>query len=975
MATAGPVAGFKIPAAWDQNRPKFDGNTVNSLRIFLRNCETVFSAGGITDEQEKKKKLLEYLDHIDTREQWEKLPTFDAGNTFESWKTAILRLYPEIEDMASGSLTKLEEICRENRPISRSELGKLRRFAMAFTNEAEKLLTKSALIVNLTLVEWILWVLEPTFASELENSMNQAAIIAVTHPLPQPPAPAGQPPVAGQPPPSGLQLEDRRGDRLPYKQVLRMADLIADNWVGRTARNNLVGGSRASALVGTTITTVPVGVPETVTIKTEFSDKMDTFASELAQLKDTSVLQEKRLTDSIKRVESSIENSMKLLSQTIRGKPPHQEITSAGQSMRPEERQVTREFGSHRERGPCYFCNGPHLVNECTIKDEFIDLGWIVVENGLIKLGNGNWIPRFPEGPSRMQKVEDHYRKQGITRDSANVKRVNMMQTFYSEHGYAAPTYFDPLEHSRVDHLYDTHDDEVRSAQVQQLKARYQAPPQNNYVPIAQNYQAPSFQSSTGIQVPMLPPGIAGQQPALQFQQIPHTQNTAPNAQPAGGVDLGQLIQLLNALKGENPAAQEQFVATRKEAEGRAHARPSRTAKPPEDRTSAAETERNWRKRGNEEKHVEFVEPEELDKENERIKAPNRRAERQIVLDDDFEEVEPAPIPFVPLEKPQTEVSNGRNLKSAMKVPSKEKAFKLVPKLDDPNIVQSLVDQTKTKTLDGITVEMLAAMNGDYAKKLRDITYKTRVPLKPVLMSGILSQQSEFPFMEDDLPIRLEPDAIALENLPPVDSLFISTEQDPGLDPGCMVCTDVVLQYYSTLEEGQAPKQIYTSMDSASLRVVFPLVSGREKVECILDSGSQIVSMALTIAERLGISWDPDIQIFMQSANGQLKKSAGLARNVPFLFGDIPIYLQIHIIDQPAYQNHKNGSQFVTIRDPNQNRRVTMPTHSRGTFSAVRDAKRRVEIEETPREDEKPKAGTGSQPEELSADFQRSSRN
>ncbi|KAF7358462.1 hypothetical protein MVEN_00896700 [Mycena venus] len=526
MATAGPVAGFKIPAAWDQNRLKFDGNTVNSLRIFLRNCETVFSAGGITDEQEKKKKLLEYLDHIDTREQWEKLPTFDAGNTFESWKTAILRLYPEIEDMASGSLTKLEEICRENRPISRSELGKLRRFAMAFTNEAEKLLTKSALIVNLTLVEWILWVLEPTFASELENSMNQAAIIAVTHPLPQPPAPAGQPPVAGQPPPSGLQLEDRRGDRLPYKQVLRMADLIADNWVGRTARNNLVGGSRASALVGTTIATVPVGVPETVTIKTEFSDKMDTFASELAQLKDTSVLQEKRLTDSIKRVESSIENSMKLLSQTIRGKPPHQEITSAGQSMRPEERQVTREFGSHRERGPCYFCNGPHLVNECTIKDEFIDLGWIV-------------------------KVQ------------AECKKWKTTITFYSEHGYAAPTYFDPLEHSRVDHLYDTHDDEVRSAQVQQLKARYQAPPQNNYVPIAQNYQAPSFQSSTGIQVPMLPPGIAGQQPALQFQQIPHTQNTAPNAQPAGGVDLGQLIQLLNALKGENPAAQEQFVATR----------------------------------------------------------------------------------------------------------------------------------------------------------------------------------------------------------------------------------------------------------------------------------------------------------------------------------------------------------------------------------------------------------------------------
>jgi hypothetical protein len=104
---------------------------------------------GISDEQSRK-----HLDHVDTKEQWEKLLTFAAGNTFEGWKTAIRRLYPEIEDMASGSLSKPKEICHENRPISRSELGKLRRFAIALTNEAEKLLTGSALIVNLTLVEW-----------------------------------------------------------------------------------------------------------------------------------------------------------------------------------------------------------------------------------------------------------------------------------------------------------------------------------------------------------------------------------------------------------------------------------------------------------------------------------------------------------------------------------------------------------------------------------------------------------------------------------------------------------------------------------------------------------------------------------------------------------------------------------------------------------------------------------------------------
>ena len=156
-----------------------------------------------------------------------------------------------------------------------------------------------------------------------------------------------------------------------------------------------------------------------------------------------------------------------------------------------------------------------------------------------------------------------------------------------------------------------------------------------------------------------------------------------------------------------------------------------------------------------------------------------------------------------------------------MKPTSKAKAYKLVSKFDNLNIVQNLVDQTKGKILEGITVEMLAGMNGDYAKKLREITFKTRMPIKPVLMFGILAQELEFPYMEDDLPVHLEIDAIALETLPPVDSLFISTEDDVRIEPGCIVCTNIVSQYYSTLGEGEAPKQIYSAMDSASLFVIF----------------------------------------------------------------------------------------------------------------------------------------------------------
>ena len=206
-----------------------------------------------------------------------------------------------------------------------------------------------------------------------------------------------------------------------------------------------------------------------------------------------------------------------------------------------------------------------------------------------------------------------------------------------------------------------------------------------------------------------------------------------------------------------------------------------------------------------------------------------------------------------------------------------------------------------------------------------------------------------------------------------------------------MVCLDIVLQYYSTLKAGESPKQIYVSMESVSLWVLFPLVMGKEMVECVIDGGSQIVSMALTLAERLGLSWDPDIQIFMQSANGQLKKSAGLARNVPFLFGDIAVYLQVHIIDQPAYQvllgrpfnvltesliqNHKNGSQSITIRDPNTERRLTLPTHARGTFKTLKDVTRPPKIVEVPDGNQENESPESSEQKKEEADFQSSSRN
>ncbi|ETW83357.1 hypothetical protein HETIRDRAFT_316266, partial [Heterobasidion irregulare TC 32-1] len=96
----------------------------------------------------------------------------------------------------------------------------------------------------------------------------------------------------------------------------------------------------------------------------------------------------------------------------------------------------------------------------------------------------------------------------------------------------------------------------------------------------------------------------------------------------------------------------------------------------------------------------------------------------------------------------------------------------------------------------------------------------------------------------------------------------------------------------------------------------------------------------------LVLIYDPKIVLNMQSANGEINQSLGLARNVLFLIGNITLYLQVHIIQNPAYnvllgwpfdiltksivKNYSNEDQTITISDPNTGQRATIPTIRQG---------------------------------------------
>jgi hypothetical protein len=173
-----------------------------------------------------------------------------------------------------------------------------------------------------------------------------------------------------------------------------------------------------------------------------------------------------------------------------------------------------------------------------------------------------------------------------------------------------------------------------------------------------------------------------------------------------------------------------------------------------------------------------------------------------------------------------------------------------------------------------------------------------------------------------------------------------SIQQPTIPPPGALVIQDAFDVYLKSLPQGVIPEALIVAKESSALQSIRPLIDNQQHVESIIDPGLQIIAMAEGVCIDLGLIYDPTIILNMQSANGEIDKSLGVARNVPMRIGDITLYVQIHIIRSPAYNillgrpfdiltksvvhNFANEDQTITIFDPNTGRRATVPTQARG---------------------------------------------
>ncbi|KZV59299.1 hypothetical protein PENSPDRAFT_595704 [Peniophora sp. CONT] len=186
-----------------------------------------------------------------------------------------------------------------------------------------------------------------------------------------------------------------------------------------------------------------------------------------------------------------------------------------------------------------------------------------------------------------------------------------------------------------------------------------------------------------------------------------------------------------------------------------------------------------------------------------------------------------------------------------------------------------------------------------------------------------------------------------LENTSEAFDNFLHTmvSQYEVLPDGGIRVPDVYEQYFKEHSDEDEVPMMVVSKESSAIRELEAVLDNKGAVNCIIDPGSSIISMSEGVCHAFSIPYDNKFKIPMQSANGEIDHTLGLARNVPFKIDSITFYLQVHVIRSPAYdvlwgrpfdilgetlvQNFRDESQLITVHDPNSSASISIPTKPR----------------------------------------------
>jgi hypothetical protein len=176
-----------------------------------------------------------------------------------------------------------------------------------------------------------------------------------------------------------------------------------------------------------------------------------------------------------------------------------------------------------------------------------------------------------------------------------------------------------------------------------------------------------------------------------------------------------------------------------------------------------------------------------------------------------------------------------------------------------------------------LTPEEILAIAPDVRNKLREVITPKRVSNKPSQSVSlniedtnddyVTSKEEVLPFAHVD---KLE------EDTPQEDtSNALYSNSNPPLN--ITIANDQFEVYLQNLSPKEISDRFIIAKQSFALRSIHMRINFRDNIEAVADTGSSIVSMSEAVVLHLCIPYDPTVFIQMESANGTMNRTLGLA--------------------------------------------------------------------------------------------------
>ena len=349
----------KMPKPGERNAPTFDPEKPEELGRFFDRIEDWFAEDGIATDDEKKKRIVKYLD-ADSEIQWKAFSKFENG-TFEEYKAQVMASYPKAEDVMKGSMTALNRKVRQIGPIEVDERDVLLNLVRIMAAEVKKLKRITPPIhTNRELVELFLSRLTPDFATRIAHKLSVHRLVHAGG--------AGQNAAAVRNPEDMYDIEE-------VMEMAKQTAMESANPFGKFLWTTGPSGSDTSVKLEQAV----ARLTDTIHIQAQHSKQVD---QRLASL------------------------------QTFMSQPrPVQGTGFAGQSSynrgyAPATNHVQPGFSND-----CFYCRGNdgHRIPDCADALKHLDLGWIKKIDGQLRLKDGSKIPR--EGNKSMKEVVETLNK------------------------------------------------------------------------------------------------------------------------------------------------------------------------------------------------------------------------------------------------------------------------------------------------------------------------------------------------------------------------------------------------------------------------------------------------------------------------------------------------------------------------------------------------------------------------------------